>query len=89
MTKLFVKNFDCYKQYAQCKLFAECGNVALAVECKDVLKGYWNGLNSGLVDVEDIDLLYRKLCQCVRIITAAQAKAYDLARDNVFSSATV
>ena len=79
--KLFVSNADITKQYTQCRLFCEAGNTALAQDCKDVLKYYWNQLNTGRVDVEDIDHLYTKLCQCVRMITRAEAEAYDRMRD--------
>jgi hypothetical protein len=78
--KLHVTNLNVTYQYVQCKLFVEAGNVAVAQGCKSVLKYYWNGLNTGQVDVEDIDHLYTKLCQCVRMITRAQAEAYDRSR---------
>ena len=77
MTKLFVSNADITKQYVQARLFCEAGNVAVAQDCKNVLKSYWNQLNSGQVDVQDIDHLYTKLCQTVRVIIRTQAEAFD------------
>ena len=74
---LHVSNAEVTKQYAQCKLFIWAGNVAVATDCKNVLRDYWNQLNSGRVDVEDIDHLYTKLCQTVRMITRAEAEAFD------------
>ena len=79
--KLFVSNADITKQYVQARLFCEAGNVAVAQNCKNILKYYWNQLNSGQVDVESVDHLYTKLCQTVRMITRAQAEAFDLARE--------
>lgn len=80
MPNLYVTNAEVTKQYAQCKLFIEAGNVKVAIDCKNVLKSYWDRLNSCEGDVEDIDHLYTKLCQCVRMITAEQARLYRLSR---------
>ena len=62
--------------YVQCKLFLECGNVAVAEECKNVLKSY----NNGRVGVEDIEILYKHLKRCTGMITEAKAYQFDLNR---------
>ena len=80
--KLFVTEADIRKQVAQCKLFLDAGNVDVAKDCKNVLRDYWNQLNAGLVDVADIDLLYRKLKVCTGMITEFQAYQFNVRRNN-------
>lgn len=77
---LHITNAEITKQYSQCKLFLWSGNLGVAKDCKNVLKDYWNRLNSGRVDVESIDHLYTKLCQCVRMITKEEARLYEINR---------
>jgi len=78
--KLYVSKADIAYQFAQAKLFLEIGNVSVAEDCKNVLWGWWNKLNSGLIDVEDIQWLYERLHILSTNIRHVKAEAYDRRR---------
>lgn len=73
----YVKNSDVRYQYAQCKLLVEAGKYYVAEDCVQTLRGHWNHVIDGTVDVQDVDFLYNRLVQCIKMVTLARAGEYD------------
>jgi hypothetical protein len=58
-------------------------NADVAALGLDEARKAWNGLNSGLVDVEDIEVLYQHLKALVKAHEARRAAEYDRQRSVV------
>ena len=78
--KLYVSKEEIATKFVQGKLFLQAGFVSEAEDCKNALWGWWNKLNSGLIDVEDIQWLYERLHILSTNIRHVKAEAYDRRR---------
>lgn len=82
MTKLYYSNVDIRDTYLQVKAAVVLGSLTWAKDRRQVLKDAWNSLNAGMVDVEDVDLLYNKLRHATKLIGGAYAARYDRLRNS-------
>ena len=80
--KLYVSKVEIATKFVQGKLFLQAGLVSEAEDCKNALWGWWNKLNSELIDVEDIQFLYERLHILATDIRHAKAEAYDKRRES-------
>lgn len=77
MVKRHYSNLDINWMHANIKAFVAEGNASVARVGTDQLRAIWVGLNEGQIDIDDIDLLYRKLRSAIRMVIELEAKQYD------------
>jgi len=80
MVKRHYSNTDILYIYGHIKEACESGNLRLAQTAKFKLRHIWDSFNDGQTDIDDIDLLYRKLKSAVKLTTALEAKRYAASR---------
>ena len=78
--RLYVTVDDIEASFNRAKLHLSDGEIEQAEHIKDQFKKYWNLLNAGMVDVEDVDLLYDTLRALVRRIDEAKGHQYFMSR---------
>ena len=80
--KLYVSKVAIATEFMQAKFHLQAGRISKAEDCKNTLWGWWNKLNSGLIDVEDIQFLYERLHILATDIRHVKAEAYDKERES-------
>ena len=80
--KLYVSKVTIATEFMVAKFFLQAGLISEAEDCKNILWVCWNKLNCGLIDVEDIQFLYKRLHILTTNIHHAKAKAYDKGRES-------
>lgn len=78
--RLYVTVDDIEASFNRARLHLFDGEIEQAEHIKDQFKKYWNLLNAGMVDVEDIDLLYDMLQYLTRHVTRLKGHQYFMSR---------